>query len=71
MSGHALGQRGTVWHRHNRVLTAQTGVLRKRPKALGAWNLNAAPEGVPSLELFGCFSCVIGSLGNTGAPHYS
>ena len=51
---------------------AQTGAswnTAVRPKALGAWNLHAAVEGVPSLEHFVCFSSIVGTLGNTGAAH--
>ena len=39
-----------------------------KPKALGAWNLHAAVEGVPSLEHFVCFSSIVGTVGNVGAP---
>ena len=38
-----------------------------KPKALGAWNLHAAVEGVRTLEHFVCFSSIVGTMGNTGA----
>ena len=42
-----------------------------KPKALGAWNLHAAVEGVETLEHFVCFSSVVGTMGNIGALGYS
>ncbi len=39
-----------------------------RPKALGAWNLDAATRGLADLEHFICFSSIVASLGNAGAP---
>ena len=39
-----------------------------RPKALGAWNLDAATRGLAALEHFVCFSSVVATLGNAGAP---
>ena len=55
-----------------------TGVMRRqtgeswnkvvRPKALGAWNLDAVTRDLASLEHFVCFSSIVATLGNAGAP---
>ena len=37
-----------------------------RPKALGAWNLDAATRGLASLKHFVCFSSVVAIVGNAG-----
>ncbi len=49
---------------------AQTGESWNKvvqPKALGAWNLDAATRGLASLEHFVCFSSIVATLGNAGA----
>ena len=38
-----------------------------RPKALGAWNLDAATRDLAALEHFVCFSSIVATLGNAGA----
>ncbi len=52
-------------------MRAQTGESWNtvvKPKALGAWNLDAATRGLADLEQFVVFSSVVATLGNAGAP---
>ena len=74
MSARAARPRGlaVAGLRAHAATGAQTGESWNkvvRPKALGAWNLDAATRGLPALEHFVCFSSIVASLGNAGAPH--
>jgi hypothetical protein len=55
MTGGRRAQTGESW---NTVV---------KPKALGAWNLDAATRGLADLEQFVVFSSVVATLGNAGA----
>jgi hypothetical protein len=64
--GAAAGQRA---HAAAGAQTGESWNKVVRPKALGAWNLDAATRGLADLEHFVCFSSIVASLGNAGAPH--
>ena len=51
-----------------RLQTGESWNKVVRPKALGAWNLDAATRDLASLEHFVCFSSIVATLGNAGAP---
>lgn len=56
---------------HRCVVALQTGESWNRtvrPKAIGAWNADAASRGLPALEHFIFFSSVVAVQGNAGRP---
>ena len=60
-----------AWQTQGCVILLQTGESWNRtvrPKAIGAWNTDAASRGLPALEHFIFFSSVVAAQGNAGAP---
>ena len=51
-----------------RLQTGESWNKVVRPKALGAWNLDAATRDLAALEHFVCFSSIVATLGNAGVP---
>ena len=52
-------------------MLCQTGESWNRcvkPKAAGAWNLDAASRGLKHLTHFVCFSSIVAAAGNAGDP---
>ena len=60
-----------AWQAQGCVMSLQTGESWNRtvrPKAMGAWNMDAASHGLPALEHFIFFSSIVAAQGNAGAP---
>ena len=60
-----------AWPAYRGVTLLQTGESWNRtvrPKAIGAWNTDAASRALPVLEHFIFFSSIVAAHGNAGKP---